>query len=76
MRGNSLSPVPAQLGGKDEVLAPQGLEALPLLFVPEELMSEEDKEVINGDPHEHGRLYRIESLHGEAAEGKVLFSAP
>ena len=68
-----LSPVTSHLGGEYKVLVPEGLELLPPFLSPEKLLLEEEEEVIEEHPEHHGCLYRIETLHREATEGKVLF---
>ncbi len=59
--------------GRTKYLYRRVLRRCLFSFLPKELLPEEHKEVVDEDPHKHRRLYRIEPLHREAAQGKVFF---
>ena len=46
---------------------------LPSFSCAKEFLPEKHKEVVGKNSHKHRRLYRIEPLHREAAQGKVFF---
>jgi len=68
-----LSPVTSHLSGEYKVSVTEGLELLPPFLSPEKLVLEKEEEIVEEYPEHHGCLHRIETLHGEATEGKVFF---
>lgn len=70
---STVSLVASHLCRENEILVPKSLQALPLFISSEKLVSEEHKEIVHENSYYHRCLYRVELLHGEAAEDEIFF---